>query len=698
MNTVDIEALYEAQLASWPLAKSNYEALAACRRATVEVDGIGLTVMFNPARIRSSAAAVDAASVARRPCFLCRANRPAEQMALDMGRYELLVNPYPIFDRHLTIAEKNHTPQAVAGRVTDMLRLAGALPGMTVFYNGPASGASAPDHAHFQAVPTAELPMWHSIEEGGRWPWGAVELFEGTDAEAVARQAEGAIWATSPGREPDMNLYVRTACRPDGSTAYQLIYLRRTAHRPANYGPASGEVLVSPASAEMAGVIVTPREADFDYCCDPRHVDAILSHCGGRGVPEKRLVRTLDVGITECARIDVDFNGSYRCLEDESLSEAATLRLEPSGDGRICCNGRMYDRLTFAPAAAVDSFRLHDVMIGIGFHWQQHEDQSFHGQLSVRARGEALQAVNRVDVETYLRSVVSSEMNATAPEEFLKAHAVISRSWVMAQVVPPAHLADHDMLDTADETVCWYDRDAHTDFDICADDHCQRYQGCTKASTPQVESALEATRGQVLAYDNQLCDARFSKCCGGVTELFSTCWQPVDLPYLQAVDDPFCGRASQEVLRTVLNDYDRVTTDYYRWRVEYTAAELADIVARRSGIDYGAIKRIEPLHRGPSGRIDRLRIAGTRRERIIGKELEIRRTFSETHLYSSAFDVEAHEYDADGIPSRWTFTGRGWGHGVGLCQIGAAVMAAEGYDYRRILSHYFPGARLITIY
>lgn len=682
--TFDIERLYEAQLASWPLAAANYAALEKCRRLTVDVAGVDVEVRFNTERIRSSAAAVDRKSIESRPCFLCRDNRPKEQIMTETDGYDILVNPYPVFRRHLTIAAVDHTPQALAGRISDMLRFAGLLPGMTVFYNGPRSGASAPDHLHFQAVPSDELPLWKFVDQSGEWPLTHAEIVSGTDAGDVARPAEGYIWNLSPGEEPDMNVYARVL--PDGS--FQIAVIPRRRHRPTFYGAGENQALVSPASVEMAGVIVAPRGEDFAFCSRRENIERIFSECGAGGEGCGRgSERRLRVGIVRAAELDVDFEG--RRLHFKALP-----------DGTMECDGKIYSEpLELVPADPESAFTLRNVMIGIGFHWQQHEDQSFHGTLTVVPGQDAmLQAINTVDVETYLRSVVSSEMNASAPEEFLKAHAVISRSWVMAQVMPPAHLSDHEMTCTDSETVKWYDRDAHTGFDICADDHCQRYQGCTKASTPQVEAALQATCGQVLAFDNDLCDARFSKCCGGVTELFSTCWQPVDLPYLKAVDDPYCGRASEEVLRTVLNDYDRTTTDYYRWTVEYTAGELRDIIARRSGTDYGDIISITPLHRGPSGRIDRLEIRGTGLRRIIGKELEIRRTLSESHLYSSAFDVEASGADSDGIPRHWKFHGRGWGHGVGLCQIGAAVMAAEGCDYRQILDHYFPGARLITIY
>lgn len=691
---IDLTAFFHKQLSQWPLARDNYKALEESLRTTVDVEGQPIVVQHNAARIRSSAAKTDRESIAKRPCFLCRANRPPQQIALDWGNYEILVNPYPIFAPHFTIAEKSHTPQALAGRLADMLRLAEAMEGMTVFYNGPTTGASAPDHMHFQAVPSHLLPMWHSLDHNGKWNLAPVWTATDADPSHLARRADGMLWALCQGSELPANLYAR--CLPDGT--FQLVLLPRKAHRPHNYGSEPGRTLISLASAEMAGVMVAPRREDYDYCLDPTNVRSLFSDCAlGHEVTEPS-ERTLDVGIVNAHELEVELHGTFvsPSLDKEFTDTLMLLRSE--GPDTIDCSGHSLRQLTLIPQHDNCRFTLRNVTIGIGFHWQQHEDQSFHGTLLVNPTPTGLQAVNRVGMETYLRSVVSSEMNANAPEEFLKAHAVISRSWVLAQVIPPSHLRDHKMKDTESELVKWYDRDSHTGFDICADDHCQRYQGCTKASTPQVEAALKATCGEVLAFDNDLCDARFSKCCGGITERFDTCWQPTHLPYLEAIDDPFCGRATSALLKRVLNNYDRPTSDYYRWTVTYTAQELAAIIRTRSGIDYGRIISLTPLHRGPSGRIDRLEIKGTERTRIIGKELEIRRTLSPSHLYSSSFQATGLEPNSEGIPAKWTLSGLGWGHGVGLCQIGAAQMAAEGYDYSSILSFYFPGSRLIKLY
>lgn len=391
-------------------------------------------------------------------------------------------------------------------------------------------------------------------------------------------------------------------------------------------------------------------------------------------------------------------------------------------EGRIQIGPDTATEMAFVPLSTDSLFTLHDVVIGIQFHWQRHQSQSFRGALKLIVDSEMITAINAVDVETYLQSVVSSEMSARACPEYIKAHAVLSRSWLLAQLDPDDTLSHYACTATPDETVRWYDRQAHTLFNVCADDHCQRYQGCARAN-PEAVRAVEATAGEVLTFAGRLCDARFSKCCGGVTERFSTCWQPVDYPYLRPVadapDNPavpdlsdeaeatrwilstqpaYCAAPGRKVLESVLNDFDQETNDFYRWQVDYTADRLADIVRRRAGIDFGRIVSLTPLHRGASGRIDRLEIRGSRRTMVIGKELEIRRTLSESHLYSSAFVVIPHDPDARGVPSSWTIRGAGWGHGVGLCQIGAAAMAYDGYDYRSILAHYFPGAEISKAY
>ena len=367
------------------------------------------------------------------------------------------------------------------------------------------------------------------------------------------------------------------------------------------------------------------------------------------------------------------------------------------------------------------TFLLKNVRIGIGFHWDRLEDQEFEGTLEIRDNADGTQtAINRLDVEDYLSSVITSEMSATSSLELLKAHAVISRSWVLRPIISPSTCTDKPDLSDPDRHVIWYERDAHEGFDVCADDHCQRYEGITRRdehpeAAANVQKAIDATRGQVLMYDGKVCDARFYKSCGGATELFENAWANEHYPYLEAVRDEigtplpdltieenaqefirtspsaYCNTTDARVLSQVLNNYDQETKDFYRWTVQYTAAELSEIIRERSGIDFGEILDLVPIKRGPSARLYEMQIVGSKRTMVIGKELEIRKWLSKSHLYSSAFVVDRNDQ------GDFILTGAGWGHGVGLCQIGAAVMADKGYTYEQILAHYFPGSELKTI-
>ena len=402
--------------------------------------------------------------------------------------------------------------------------------------------------------------------------------------------------------------------------------------------------------------------------------------------------------------------------------------------GKICWQEKEYDELSFTPQQDTSSFfELQDVTIGINFHWERKEVQRFKGELKIIVEDDRLTAINIIPIEDYLTSVISSEMSATASLELLKAHAVISRSWLLNKlkvangklkvIMHPDNTANFELSTLPSQLIKWYDHEAHKNFDICADDHCQRYQGITRASTPQAIEAVFATRGEVLMYEGEICDARFSKCCGGAFEEFQNCWENVKHPYLIGQRDSktetrlpdltkeaeadkwirtspaaFCNTHNKQVLSQVLNNYDQETTDFYRWRVCYSQQELSTLIHQRSGIDFGQILDLIPIERGTSGRLVRLKIVGTLRTLIIGKELEIRRTLSTSHLYSSAFVIDK-EYEEKGhkkdkIPSRFILTGAGWGHGVGLCQIGAAVMGEQGYKYEEILSHYYPGSTL----
>ena len=399
--------------------------------------------------------------------------------------------------------------------------------------------------------------------------------------------------------------------------------------------------------------------------------------------------------------------------------------------GKICWQEKEYDELSFTPQQDTSSFfELQDVTIGINFHWERKEVQRFKGELKIIVEDNRLTAINIIPIEDYLTSVISSEMSATASLELLKAHAVISRSWLLNKlkvangklkvIMHPDNTANFELSTLPSQLIKWYDHEAHKNFDVCADDHCQRYQGITRTSTPQAIEAVFATRGEVLMYEGEICDARFSKCCGGAFEEFQNCWENVKHPYLIGQRDSktetrlpdltkeveadkwirtspaaFCNTHNKQVLSQVLNNYDQETTDFYRWRVCYSQQELSELIHKRSGIEFGKIIDLIPVERGTSGRLVRLKIVGTLRTLIIGKELEIRRTLSSSHLYSSAFVVDKeYKEDEKEIPSRFILTGSGWGHGVGLCQIGAAVMGEQGYKYKEILSHYYPGSAI----
>lgn len=427
---------------------------------------------------------------------------------------------------------------------------------------------------------------------------------------------------------------------------------------------------------------------------------------------DKNTMPTVAVGIITAKAVDIDFHGAFRRTGDGAVV-SGSVRFE-----------NLDSKLDFEPAEDGAVFEVKDVMIGVDFHWQRRENQTFAGALSLLPCADgSITVVNRIGVEDYLRSVISSEMSATSSPELLRAHAVISRSWLLAQIRKNERIADgaraYDACTvTDDEIVRWQDREDHTDFDVCADDHCQRYQGVTRQSTAAVAEAVDATAGIALTDPDsgELADARFSKCCGGVFELFENCWEPVHHSYLtvrsdapdalvypdlryesrarawiEASPEAFCNTADERVLSQVLNNYDRESIDFYRWTVRYGVEELSDLVRERTGIDFGTITDLVAVERGTSGRIVRLRITGIKRSMIIGKELEIRHALSRSHLRSSAFVV-----DRDG--DDFVLRGAGWGHGVGLCQIGAAVMAEKGYGWREILAHYFPGAELKKIY
>ncbi len=685
------------QLSVWPLAAANFRALKSMRVRTVQVGGLDAVIQFNPSRIISSTAKTDEASLAARPCFLCEKNRPPEQFHLRFegrkGRlYNIQVNPYPIFNNHLVIARSEHLPQAIWHHLPDMLDFAWNYQGYTVYYNGPKAGASAPDHLHFQAIPRRQLPLELAVDSFLDNPEAAMARVSDAKLFHYHKFTRG-VWCikagttkslaklfyqfldccpeADPGLEPRFNLYAWY--NPEHSEYRVMVVLRTELRSHHFYTDGPDHLTIGPGAAEMAGVFVAPEEADFDKAA-PSQLEEMLSEVSVSEQVElmidSRLTRTqqeIEVGIM-----------SAKQIEFEIISDGAGPQKVSVKDGRINYNGALYDELYFDSVTrstlfAEPSFILRNVPIGIDFHWQRTQTQKFAGSLKFIAEGDRVTAINKVGIEDYLLSVISSEMRADASLEFLKAHAVISRSWLLARIEDRRH------PDKAESAI------PHERYDVCADDHCQRYQGLTPAVGKNVRKAIDQTWGQTLRYGGKICDTRFSKCCGGRTELFSTCWEDKDYPYLQSVEDPWCDCHDQAVLSQVLNDYDLETADFHDWEQRYTRKELSELVHSRTGMDFGEIVALEPLSRGPSGRIKYLRVCGTKHTEVIGKELAIRRALSTSHLKSSAFEVTI---EGDNIILR----GRGWGHGVGLCQIGAAVMASKGFAYKDILKHYYADA------
>lgn len=772
----EIQKFVNDQLSCWPLACANFRALKNVKTKTLNIGGLDVIVQHNPARMISSAAKLDKTSVAKRPCFFC--NRFPEQTYIRFeGRkgkkYDILLNPYPIFPDHLVIASTRHCDQSIWKRYIDILDLSRKYQDYTFFYNGPHSGASAPDHHHFQAAPNALMPLENDVrrmlaqvrvssvkdEEPSSPVPELTYLTSVQDAQlfhynkfvngvfvlraATSKSAAKIFYrlldcADTPQGESEP-LFNLMSWYADGE--YCSIVVFRTAHRSHHYfsdGP--DHLTMSPGCADMGGCFIAPVPEDFEKL-DAKLLTEMLDEVTLSKEAQHKIVRRLtrtqphiSVGIMSAERIE------FQMYPDGGGTRVATYR-----EGKIDYDGALYDELFFeeqTPSTffAEPTFELHDVTIGKGFHWERRETQKFAGALKIIVENNELTAVNVIGVEDYLLSVISSEMSQNSPEEFLKAHAVISRSWVMAQLAHQGKIAcdaaeresflkcrnieevvtwlamhrhsvgneSHVPEAPSGETeyIRWYDRSDHCNFDVCADDHCQRYQGLTRATEVSVQKAIDATWGQVLTFGGELCDARFSKCCGGTTELFSTCWASDDKAYLPALPDtpghlpldtanadgtivvPFCSLADSPLLARVFNSYDRETTDFYRWTQVYELRELSALVREKSGVDIGELTALEPLAKGASGRIFRLRVVGTKNSFIVGKELEIRRILSPSHLRSSAFDAE---FTSDG---RVILRGLGWGHGVGLCQIGAAVMADRGYGYRAILEHYYPGTQV----
>ena len=736
-----IDRFFDRQMKLWADTRRRYRELEHVEirelaPQNAEQATFDLKVQYNPARIGSTAANISKKALAERPCFLCAKNRPQQQMMKTLdGNYELLVNPFPILPMHFTIPVRRHRPQQIRPMFDEMMQLLDKYPELTVFYNGPRCGASAPDHAHLQAGSTGVLPLqkeWQRLsrnlvtvvekdDESGIYviedypcPALVIRSSKRRSAERLFMKLHDVMPMIDGETEPMMNI---VSWKQDEN--YIVVVFPRQKHRPDCYYKTEDEqMMISPGALDMAGLIITPRREDFDRIDTDRAL-AILRECAISNEALQTLVERLKqrvmtpksdspaaqwiksiaadgepsvtVGIVSGEKLVFQLNGSYTA-KGETLTGPQEVSIS---EGGLLWRGQQYRELRFQPLDDAASFSLNDVTIGVGFHWERQEQQTFRGTLRLVVESDKVLAINELPVEQYLESVISSEMSATSSPELLKAHAVISRSWLLSQKQRRQD-AQHatgffSFIKKDDELLRWHDREEHTLFDVCADDHCQRYQGITRASSPAVAEAIRQTRGQVLVYAGELCDARFSKCCGGRTEEFQYCWEDTPKPYLVSVVDPFCNTKDKRVLQQVLNDYDQETPDFYRWRVEYTREQLTELVNRKLKMDLGDILDLVPLDRGKSGRIWRLKIVGSKRTFIIGKELEIRRTLSESHLYSSDFDVEQHG-------DRIVLSGRGWGHGVGLCQIGAAVMGEKGYGYDEILLYYYRGAEIKKIY
>ena len=765
MEDSSISRFFNRQLEKWDDARHRFRDLkhVETKKLSEEVH-----LQFNPARIVSTGAKIDKKTLGERPCFLCDKNRPKEQMSQQIDeRFHLLVNPFPILPVHFTIPARKHQPQAIYKNYGEMHRFLSLHSELMVFYNGPKCGASAPDHLHFQAGTSGILPLQANWQRLSR---NLTDIISLNDEEKIAVVRDFIVPAfviISKSEESDETLFHRLyksmPMRGDETEPmmniiawrkgdeYISVVIPREKHRPeAYFAEGDAQVMVSPGALDMSGLIITPREEDFHKLTE-ESATTILQECGISTEKMNSIVTKLKtskeaetgaetatlynngkqpnvtVGIVSGQKIHFSLNKPYLAKGETVMGE----QVVEFSEGGVLWNGNQYSKLTFHPQSADASFSLSDVTIGVNFHWERKETQTFLGTLRFVVEADKICAINELPVEKYLESVISSEMSATSSLELLKAHAVISRSWLLAQMKKRREVAASgnnffSFVKKDDMLIRWYDREDHTIFDVCADDHCQRYQGITKETSPHVAEAIRQTLGQVLLDGEDICDARFSKCCGGETEEFQYCWEDTPKSYLTAVRDlvlgvkneehsslqdeataerwirsnppAFCNTTDKKILSQVLNDYDQETADFYRWKVTYSQEKLQQLFEEKLKMNFGAILDIKAVERGKSGRISKLQIIGTEKTFTIGKELEIRRALSDTHLYSSAFVVDKYDKDEQGVPQRFEIIGAGWGHGVGLCQIGAAVMGEQGYAYNDILLHYYQGAEIKQLY
>ena len=764
MEDSSISRFFNRQMEKWADARHRFRDLKHVETHQLSDQ---LKVQWNPARIVSTGAKIDKKTLGDRPCFLCDKNRPKEQISKQIDeRFLLLVNPFPILPVHFTIPARKHQPQSIYKNYGEMHRFLSLHSELMVFYNGPKCGASAPDHLHFQAGTSGILPLQANWQRLSR---NLTDIISLNDDEKIALIHDFVVPAfviISKSEDSDEalfhRLYKSMPVRGDETEPmmniiawrkgdeYISVVIPREKHRPeAYFAEGDAQMMVSPGALDMSGLIITPREEDFRKLTE-ESATAILQECGVSTDKMNSIVTKLKaskeaelqvgtsalysydkepevkVGIVSGQKIHFSLNKPYLAKGETVIGEQEV----EFSEGGVLWNGNQYSSLTFHPQSADASFSLSDVTIGVNFHWERKETQTFLGTLRFVVESDKICAINELPVEKYLESVISSEMSATSSLELLKAHAVISRSWLLAQMKKRRDVAESgnnffSFTKKEDMLIRWYDREDHTIFDVCADDHCQRYQGITKETSPHVAEAICQTKGQVLLDGDEICDARFSKCCGGVTEEFQYCWEDTPKNYLTAVRDialgiestlpnltneeeaekwirfnppAFCNTQDKRILSQVLNDYDQETVDFYRWKVTLTQEKLQQLIADRLKMDLGSVLDMKSVERGTSGRISKLQIIGTKKTFTIGKELEIRRTLSDSHLLSSAFIVDKYDIDEQGVPQRFELIGAGWGHGVGLCQIGAAVMGEEGYLYDAILLHYYQGAEIKKLY
>lgn len=765
MEDSSISRFFNRQLEVWTDARHRFRDLKHVETRQLSDQ---LKLQWNPARIVSTGAKIDKKTLGERPCFLCDKNRPKEQMSKQIDeKFHLLVNPFPILPVHFTIPARKHQPQLIYKNYGEMHRFISLHSDLMVFYNGPKCGASAPDHLHFQAGTNGILPLQTNWQRLSRNLTDIISLNDEEKISVVRDFIVPAFVIISKSAESDEALFRRLykAMPQRGDETEPMmniiswrkgeefisVVIPREKHRPeAYFAEGDAQFVVSPGALDMSGLIITPREEDFRKLTEEKAL-SLLQECGVSEEKMNAIIAKLKaskdaedaaeasstlynkgkqpdvtVGIVSAQKIHFSLNKPYLAKGEKVLGE----QVVEFSEGGVLWNGNQYSQLTFHPQSADASFSLSDVTIGVNFHWERKETQTFLGTLRFVVESDKIVAINELPVEKYLESVISSEMSATSSLELLKAHAVISRSWLLAQMKKRREVAESgnnffSFTKKEDTLIRWYDREDHTLFDVCADDHCQRYQGITKETSPHVAEAIRQTKGQILMDGEEICDARFSKCCGGITEEFQYCWEDTPKTYLTAVRDialgvehtlpnltneeeaekwirfnppAFCNTQDKKILSEVLNDYDQETVNFYRWKETLSQEKLQQLIADKLKMDLGAILDMKAVERGKSGRISKLQIIGTEKTFTIGKELEIRRTLSDSHLLSSAFVVDKYDKDEQGVPQRFELIGAGWGHGVGLCQIGAAVMGEQGYHYDAILLHYYQGAEIKKLY